>query len=339
VDEANRYHQTVVSAQTVEYFNYNQQLPAYDQLPVAEFKHKNYKASVLSIPSIGENGQKDNLITASYYASQLSGRKPLLIVLPLYGAYTYPPEEMTTEILQRSKGQINVLHLQGERYMIDWKSLEAAKTPEAFRHRLDETVERMRVNVVDVRRLVDWANTEPDIDAQRIGLLGFSHGAIVAGVVAIAEPRIHSTVLVMGGANPGEIIASCHLERTDTLRSVLMTRFGWTEKQYVESLKGVFDFVNPAYYPGQVDARNILIIESLYDECVPETARTALWEAMGRPERYQFKYGHRMSFMAMTPLGGYFMRCVINEFLHDKLLPPGYDDTAHVVTDTQTVKQ
>jgi len=339
VDETYGGYQTGISTQTTEYFNYNHQLPAYEHHPVAGFKHKHYKESVLNIPSISENGQKDNLIAATYYASQLPGKKPLLIVLPLYGAYTYPPEEMTKEILQRSKGQINVLYLLGERYMIDWESLVVAKTPEDFRHRLDDTVERMRVNVIDVRRMVDWADTEANIDAQRIGLLGFSHGAIVAGVVAIAEPRIQSTVLVMGGANPGEIIASCHLERTDTLRNAVMKRFGWSEQQYFESLKGVFDPVNPAYYPGRVDARNVLIIESLYDECVPESARTALWQAMGRPERYQFKYGHRMSFMAMTPLGGYFMRRIINKFLHKKLLPPGQDDRSKVVTDTHTVTQ
>ena len=339
VDEAHGYYKTNITPQTIEYFSYNQQLPAYERRSEAGIKHTHYKTSVLSIPSIGENGQKGNLINAYYYASQLPGTKPLIIVMPLYGAYTYPPEEMTDDILQRSKGLINVMHLQGERYMIDWKSLEAAKTPEVFRHRLEDTVERMRINVLDIRRLVDWANAEPDINAQRIGLLGFSHGAIVSGVVAIAEPRIYTSVLVMGGANPGEIIATCHLERTDNLRNAIIKRFGWNEKQYSDSLKGVFNPVNPAYYPGRVDAGNVLIIESLYDECVPESARTALWDSMGRPERYQFKYGHRMSFMAMTPLGGYFMRRVINDFLHDKLLQSDNANTPKIVTDTLTVKQ
>jgi len=322
LDESYRFFKTGASSQTIDYFEYDQLLPDYERHAIARFDYKNYKASVITIPSVSENGQKNNLITAHYYASQIPGKKPLVIIMPLYGAYTYPPEEMTKDIMRRSEGKINVLHLQGEHYMIDWKSLKKAKTPASFRRRLESTVDRMRVNVLDVRRLVDWANAEPNIIAQRIGLLGFSHGAIVSSVVAVAEPRIHTTISVMGGANPNEIIASCNLIRTNSLRKAIMKRFSWDKQQYIDSLKGVFDAVNPAYYPGRVDARNALIVEALYDKCVPESARTALWQSMGRPERYLFKYGHRMAFMAMTPLGGFFMNRVIYDFLQRKLLAP-----------------
>ncbi len=322
VDNNYTYYKTSNTIQPIEYFEYNQQLPAVERQPLPGFKHAEYTASVLKIPSISDNGQDGSLITAHYYASQKTGKKPLVIIMPLYGAYTYPPEETAGDIMRRSEGQINVLHLQGENYMINWKALKKAKSPESFRRRLEDTVERMRVNVIDVRRLVDWANTEPNINARRIGLIGFSHGAIVSSVVAVAEPRIYTTVSVMGGANPNEIIAACNLQRTNSLRDTVMKNFSWDEKQYTDSLKGVFDMVNPAYYPGRVNARNILIIESLYDKCVPKSARDALWQSMGRPERYLFKYGHKMSFLAMTPLGGYFMNRVIYEFLQQKLFEP-----------------
>jgi len=322
IDENYRFYQTGASSQVIDYFEYEQLLPDYERHAIPRLDYKNYKASAVIMPSTSENGQVDNLITAHYYASEIPGKKPLVIIMPLYGAYTYPPEEMTKDIMRRSKGKINVLHLQGERYMIDWKSLKKAKTPESFQHRLEDTVERMRVNVLDVRRLVDWANKEPNIIAQRIGLLGFSHGAIVSSVVSVAEPRIYATVSVMGGANPGEIIASCNLMRTNSLRRSIMKRFGWDKQQYNDSLKGVFDAVNPAHYLGRVDGRNVLIVESLYDKCVPESARTALWQSMGRPERYRFKYGHRMAFMAMTAFGGFFMNRVIYDFLQRKLLAP-----------------
>ena len=322
LDESYQYYQIGTSSRIIDYFEYNHSLPAYELHPAGDLNYENYKTSILTIPSISDNGQEDNLIIANYYASQIPGKKPLVIVLPLYGAYTYPPAEMTKEILRRSDGLINVLHLKGENYMIDWKSLKKAKSPESFRRRLEDTVERMRVNVIDVRRLVDWANAEPNINAERIGLIGFSHGAIVSSVVAVAEPRIHTSISVMGGANPNEIIASCNLVRTNSLRNTVMKRFAWDEQQYNDSLKGIFDAVNPAYYPGRVDARNVLIIESLYDKCVPESARTALWQSMGRPERYRFKYGHKMSFMAMTPLSGYFMSRVIYQFLQTRLLEP-----------------
>jgi hypothetical protein len=52
---------------------------------------------------------------------------------------------------------------------------------------------------------------------------------------------------------------------------------------------------------------------------MPARSRAALWEAMGRPERFTMHYGHKTSFLAMTPLGPNFMRNKALQFL-DRVL-------------------
>ena len=61
------------------------------------------------------------------------------------------------------------------------------------------------------------------------------------------------------------------------------------------------------------------MVDSAFDHCMPESSREALWEAWGRPERISFSYGHKLSFMSMTPLGFDYTTRRIVDFL-DRLL-------------------
>ena len=54
-------------------------------------------------------------------------------------------------------------------------------------------------NVVLVRRAVDALAALPQIDADRVGAVGFSYGAYVVGSAAGAEPRLKAVVLDSGG--------------------------------------------------------------------------------------------------------------------------------------------
>jgi hypothetical protein len=305
----------------VAIFTYAKQTPKVKLVAVNKDSNAPYRLYKLEFDSYGINGQRDNLITADYEMSQLPGKKPLLIVLPLYGSYTYPSDEISAGVADHSNGGMHVLNVLGEQFMWDWDALYQASDPEQFRQLMSQQAERIRVNVVDVRRIIDWAETRPEIDLDRIAIIGFSHGALVASVAAIAEPRIKTGIFVMGGANPHELITSCQLERTDTLRSVVQQRFGWDLEEYQQELKTIFAPLNMARYAGHVDPKHILIIDSYYDTCMPRTSRDALWETMGRPERISYKYDHKTSFLSMTPLGFDNMRYIIYDFLDKQLLP------------------
>ena len=56
--------------------------------------------------------------------------------------------------------------------------------------------------VIDTRRAVDALRSLPQVDDDRIGLVGFSAGARSAAIVAGVEPRLSTVVLWSGGSEP-----------------------------------------------------------------------------------------------------------------------------------------
>jgi hypothetical protein len=77
-------------------------------------------------------------------------------------------------------------------------------------------------------------------------------------------------------------------------------------------------------YAGHYDPNKILMIDSYFDDCMPESARAALWEVTGHPQRITLLYHHRTAFYSLTPLGLNFTRRKIYHFL-DKALETGTD--------------
>ena len=56
-------------------------------------------------------------------------------------------------------------------------------------------------------------------------------------------------------------------------------------------------------FEGRYDPTKILMIDAMFDDCMPESSRAALWEITGHPERVTFLYQHRSAFYSLTPLG------------------------------------
>ncbi len=79
--------------------------------------------------------------------------------------------------------------MQGER-----KVKGALAQAVAFRQRPWRTIN-------DARRLIDYLCTHPDIDSERIYLVGASYGAITGCTVVAKEERIRAAIMVVGGGN------------------------------------------------------------------------------------------------------------------------------------------
>jgi len=279
-----------------------------------------YELRLLEFPSVGDNGQQDNLVTAKFYRSTLPGSHPLVIVLPIWGTYTYPPRKFTSSFQRRSNGAVHVLHIQGDNFLANWPGIIAATDESEFLELWREAVERQRITIIDVRRLIDWAEQRPEIDADRVALIGCSLGAFVAGTIATQEPRLAATVTVMGGSHMQSVVANCDGKRATRVQATAAENFGWDREELAAQLEPITSVVDPANYPHRVDPKSVLIIEANRDKCVPQKSREDLWLALGKPERISMNYDHAPAFYSMTPLGLSWMRRRIWEFLEPRLL-------------------
>ena len=150
-------------------------------------------------------------------------------------------------------------------------------------------------------------------------MMGFSHGALVAGMVAVQEPRLAAAVLVMSGGRLHEVFARCPLMRSEGMREKAVSDFGWALDDFEKRLEPIFLSLDAANYPGRVDPSRVLMIDAAKDECMSSAGREALWEALGRPDRVTLDYRHKRAFLTMTPVKRNWLRHRIWSFLEQSL--------------------
>lgn len=271
-----------------------------------------------SFPSSAEDGGGPNVVAGRYFRSRRPGAKKLVVVMPIWGTSDYPPAKISYGYARREGADTHVIWIYGDTPLFPWSSLSTAPTEASFVERAQASAERYRAAVVDMRRLIDWAETRPEIDTSRIGFVGFSMSALVTATILGNDSRFRAAVLMMGSAEFANVFATC-AKRAGEVRQHVLTRYGWSLPQYREFFSELFDPADPVNYRGHYDPDRILIIDTRFDDCMPRRSRNALWEAAGRPQRITFLYRHRTAFYSLTPLGLNFARRRIYRFLDAEL--------------------
>ncbi len=284
------------------HFSYIQKAPPDVTIGEADMTHEHYDVRYVTFASTGRNGQVGNRAESYYFKSQTPGRKPLVIVLPIWGVDEYPSEKISQGYADRSQGEAHIIWLQGDQPLFDSQRLRATLTEKEFMAEAKESVRRFETTIIDVRRLLDWIETQAEIDASRIGIIGFSIGAVMAANIVANEPRVDTAVFVMGGGHPWKIFSTCDLS-LGKVRQHVLTDFGWSRDQYEDFFHGILSHGDPIRWAGRYNPQRILIIEAGKDRCVPKVSRDALWVATGKPERISLPYDHWMAFLSLTPLG------------------------------------
>jgi hypothetical protein len=272
----------------------------------------------LQFRSTGDNGEPHDLVEGEYFRSLDPGPKKLVVVMPIWGTSTYPPDKISHGYARRAGRNAQVIWIYGTAPLFPWEELRDTPTEADFERLARQSADRYRTTVVDMRRLLDWAVTRKEIDPHRIAFVGFSMSALLTATLLGNDSRISAAVLMMGAANFADVFAACG-DKAGAVRKHAMRDFGWSLKQYHDFFQGLFGPADPVHYTGHYDPDKILMIDAMFDDCMPESARAALWEATGRPERITLMYRHRTAFYSLTPLGLNFTRRKIYRFL-DKAL-------------------
>jgi len=262
-------------------------------------------------------------LLTNYYRGSGGGPRPLLIVVPIWGSgeYRYPSTKFTQHVRSSSGGRFDVIEILGSPPLLPWRDLAEAPTPDAFVQRAEVAAERVRLAVITIRRMVDWAGAREQTDHDSIFITGFSMGAIVTSILLGNDQRFAGAVLAMGGSEFDRIFAHCD-GRAGKLRQTILDRFGWSKQQYREVFERVFAAGQPSNFHGNYDPQRILLMDAGFDDCIPERSRESLWHALGKPERITFLASHRMAFLAFTPIAfGYGNRRAF-EFLQQHVPEP-----------------
>jgi len=119
-----------------------------------------------------------------------------------------------------------------------------------------------RESIVEYRQALDHLRTRRDVDGDRVGLLGYSLGAMMGCILAGVDERVGASVFMVGG---------------DMVRDNL--------HHVPASLRELLEPVSPASFVGRISPRPVLFINGKWDNTVPRSAATLLHEAAGEPKQ------------------------------------------------------
>lgn len=287
-----------------------------------EGRRGSYRIWHLWMPSAGDNGQPGRRVEGRYYESVRPGPKPLVVVLPIYGKSAYPSRKLARYLTRprvRDAADTHVLRLLGNENLYRPERLAAARDEGELVAEIEATARRMVTTVVDVRRLLDWAERRPEVDRDRLGVVGFSFSSALASLAMAADPRFGAGVFFMGGGHLHEIFAHCHGNEVAHARQVLRRALGRSDDELARLLAEPLAVVDPVRLAPLLADRPVLLADSPIDRVIPERSRRDLWEALGRPQRLVFRLSHRTAFLTMTPLGLDYANRKIRRFFDESL--------------------
>lgn len=161
---------------------------------------------------VGESAEKENyrrlklafdgqagepVPTIMTFPKEVKGKVPCVIFLHGIGQHKEFLDEITTPFNQAGFAMACFdQYMQGERKIPSDQYLKQAL---AFRQRPWKTIN-------ETRRLIDFLQTYPDVDPQRIYLVGASYGAITGSTVASFDHRLRAAVLVYGGGDISKLL-------------------------------------------------------------------------------------------------------------------------------------
>jgi dienelactone hydrolase len=151
---------------------------------------------------------------------------------------------------------------------------------------MEAMIAGMHQSVMDVRRAGDWLATRPDVEPDRIGLVGISLGAVIGSLVAGIDDRFGRSVFLIGGGDLPSIVMNGSRETAEA--KARLEKDGFT----VEQLRERWRDVEPLTYASRIRPGEVLLINADSDEVIPKACTERLREAMGSPEIRWIKGGH-----------------------------------------------
>jgi dienelactone hydrolase len=240
---------------------------------------------------------ENNTVHAEYYRPAGKGPFPCVIVLDITGGNQMVSRTIATHLAQNGIGGLFVQMAYYGPRRPPGSSLRLL-TPN-----IQHTLEAIRQTVLDLRRATAWMESRPEIDTQRLGILGTSLGSFIGALTAEMEPKLRRVAVLLGGG--GLVDAYYDDPRAAAARKVYEGLGGSKEK-----LAKLIAPVDPLTYAANLKDRRVLMLAASRDEIVPPRASEALWKATGQQKIVWYDCTHYGAVMYIVPA----LRQVVQHF-------------------------
>ena len=232
-----------------------------------------------ALPAPGEN----NTVRCYYYQMEKEERSPAIVILPIAGGNYFFSKKMAKYLIRRG---INCLRLERGVRLLDREG-----DLEIVRRRFIKTI-------IDAKRSIDWLVSQKEIDPQRIGVTGASLGAFLSSLVAETDPRIKSSVFILGGGNLAKLFSESREKTIRSFRKGVMKKGKLTEDEFSQLVSQKLEDVDPLTYVRRLSPETVLMINTVNDVVVPRDCTLEFWSSMGEPALIWLPFTHTGSFFA-----------------------------------------
>ena len=158
-----------------------------------------------------------------------------------------------------------------------------------------------RRTVVHNRMVLDWADTQPDLDADPGFVVGVSLGGMVTSALLAVDPRIAGGAVIISGGDLPNLVPKSREGRVARWLAWRAVEDGAGHRDVARELE-LHMLSDPARLGAFVDARKVLMVSASFDTVIPPDNQDILWEAFGRPRRVHVPLSHYSAAIALVPI-------------------------------------
>ncbi len=243
--------------------------------------------------------QTNRTIELDYFRPRTKEKHPVLLILPMLGG-SYPLENYFASYFVKRGFAAIIVHREK---MPKDAGLEA----------LDGMLKQ---SVLDNRQAIDWIETRPELDAQRIGVFGISMGAIKGALLVPLDSRIRAATLGLGGGDLPYILTHTTENGISKRREAILRQEHLTLPELREKLCRCIRCDPNAFAPF-VEQEKVLLILGEFDTVVPTKKGLELRQKMGGPETILVPTGHYSAILFLP-----YIQHECYKFFQRKLGPP-----------------
>ncbi len=168
-------------------------------------------------------------------------------------------------------------------------------------------------SVTEIRQLLDWAAIHPEIDADRVALVGISLGGFIGAIAMGLDRRLGVGMLALMGGNSEKLVR--HSRHVTVRRTERLSKAEFAVKQgryaaYLERVAAAgfaqvapdepYYLTDPLTFAPQLRDRRLLMVGARWDEIVPREGTLEFWRAAGTPPLHWLPITH-LGFWLATP--------------------------------------
>jgi acetyl esterase/lipase len=240
---------------------------------VAEKRH--FQVFEGSFPSGIPNDDDPTPITFEWYHPEGVERAPVALVLPILNGQKHIVRPFATHFAKHGYAAIIVDSRQRTTLTDDVIAPQAAIRQAVRRH----------------RRVLDWIETEPRFDPDRIVVFGASLGGFNAFFLAASDQRVRAVAPALVAADLPYVFTQSNERRINAAVSEAMARLDVDREGLEAHMREHID-TDTAFLAPYLDSSRILMVLAKRDKAVPYAKQQELRGLLGNPEAIELPTGH-----------------------------------------------